>query len=377
MITVLVILFILLLLFYISFLLKISNGLLKIKTVQSVHENNEFVSVIIPFRNESETIVENLRCLENQNISIDKYEVIYINDQSDDDSLEKLQNSISKSNISVYSIENIDYERAHKKRAIELGMEKAKGDIIILTDADCINEPTWISSMIAEFSNGTGLVSGPVKFIPDKTLFGKLQELEFTGLILSGAGLIGNRTPMICSSANLAIRKSVFDEVDGYNDLMGLSSGDDELLMQKIASDTNYEVKFCFSKDALVCTNPNENLKAFARQRKRWASKGLFYKNKGIVAQLTLIFLFYVGLITQMFMGLLFDEIFLYTFIVSFLVKILIEYSVIRKGVGILLEKISFRIFLLAEILHVPYIIYSAISGAFGDLTWKERELKR
>lgn len=333
--------------------------------------------MIIPFRNESETIIENLRCLENQNISIDKYEVIYINDSSDDDSLQKLKSSISKNNISVYSVENSNYKRAHKKRAIELGIQKAIGEIIILTDADCINEPTWISSILSEFSNDTGLVSGPVKFIRSNTLFGKLQELEFAGLILSGAGLIGNRTPMICSSANLAFRKSVFDEVDGYQDLMGLSSGDDELLMQKIAYNTKFKVKFCLNKDALVSTNPNENLKAFTQQRKRWASKGLFYKNKGIVAQLILIFLFYVGLIAQMFMGIFVDDKFLFTFSISLLAKIYIEYSVIKKGVGVLLQKISFGIFLLAETLHVPYIIYSAISGVFGNFTWKERELKR
>lgn len=333
--------------------------------------------MIIPFRNESDTIIENLRCLENQNISIDKYEVIYINDCSDDDSVQKLKSSISKSNISVYSMENIDHERAHKKRAIELGMQKAIGEIIILTDADCVSKPTWISLMLSKFSNNTGLISGPVKFISSNTLFGKLQELEFSGLILSGAGLIGNGTPMICSSANLAFRKSVFDKVGGYHDLMGLSSGDDELLMQKIAYDTSYKVGYCLNKDALVSTNPNDNLKEFTQQRKRWASKGLFYKNKGIIAQLILIFLFYVGLIIQLFVGLLIDKNFLYIFIFSFLVKIFIEYSVLKKGKGILLEKISFGIFLIAEILHAPYIIYSAISGAFGNFTWKERELER
>lgn len=369
--------FILLLLFYISFLHKINNGLLKIKSYQSNNENNEFVSVIIPFRNESETIIENLRCLENQNFEIDKYEVIYVDDCSDDDSFQKLKNSISINNISVCSIENIDYERAHKKRAIELGMKKAIGEIILLTDADCITEPNWISSMITEFSSDTGLVSGPVKFVGDNTVFGKLQQLEFAGLILSGAGLIGHGTPMICSSANLAFRRSVFDEIGGYSDLMGLSSGDDELLMQKIAQETKYKVGFCINKDAIVSTNPNEDLETFIQQRKRWASKGLFYKNKGMVTQLILIFLFYVGLITQLFVGLLVDKIFLYTFLLSFLVKIFIEYSVIKKGKGILIEKKSFGIFFLAEILHVPYIIYSAISGVFGNFTWKERELKR
>ncbi len=82
MITVSVIVFILLLLFYISFLHKINSGLSKIKSDRPALENNEFVSVIIPFRNESETIIENLKCLENQNIAIDKYEVIYIDDCS-------------------------------------------------------------------------------------------------------------------------------------------------------------------------------------------------------------------------------------------------------------------------------------------------------
>jgi len=376
-ITISVILFILLLLYYLNFLRKIRRGLLKIEVQKPSNRIKEFISVVIPFRNESETILDNLKCLENQNIPKDKYEVIYVDDNSDDDSKQKLENSISEFNILVYSVEESDLSRAHKKRAIELGIEKANGEIILLTDADCTNEPTWISTILSEFSENTGLVSGPVKFNSDKTLFGKLQQLEFAGLILSGAGLIGNGTPIICSSANLAFRKSVFDEVGGYKDLMGLSSGDDELLMQKIAQDTDYEVKFCFKKDALVSTKPNESLEAFAQQRKRWASKGLFYKNKGIVAQLFLIFIFYIGLIAQLLLGFLIDKIFFYTFILSLLAKMFTEYSVIKKGVGILIEKISLGLFLLAELLHIPYIIYSAVSGAFGNFTWKERELKR
>ncbi|NOX66264.1 MAG: glycosyltransferase [Chlorobi bacterium] len=350
---------------------------MKIEAQKSSNRIKEFISVVIPFRNESETILDNLKCLENQNIPKDKYEVIYVDDNSDDDSKQKLENSISEFNILVYSVEESDLSRAHKKRAIELGIGKANGEIILLTDADCTNEPTWINTMLSEFSENTGLVSGAVKFNSDKTLFGKLQQLEFAGLILSGAGLIGNGTPIICSSANLAFRKSVFNEVGGYKDLMGLSSGDDELLMQKIANDTDYEVKFCFNRKALVSTNPNESLEAFAQQRKRWASKGLFYKNKRIVAQLFLIFFFYIGLIAQLFMGLFVDKIFLYTFILSLLAKMLVEYSIIKKGIGILIKKISLGLFLLAELLHIPYIIYSAVSGAFGNFTWKERELKR
>ncbi len=87
--------------------------------------------------------------------------------------------------------------------------------------------------MIIGFEANTGLISGPVSFIESESLFSKLQKLEFAGLVLSGAGLIGNKTPMIANSANLAFRKSVFDKVGGYKDMMHLSSGDDELFNAK------------------------------------------------------------------------------------------------------------------------------------------------
>ncbi|MBU0474249.1 MAG: glycosyltransferase [Bacteroidetes bacterium] len=366
-----------LLIFYFLFIRKIRVGITKLSYFGTQLQDNEFVSVIIPFRNESEKIMDNLKSIESQNYPSDKFEVIYIDDFSTDDSLKKLKNGITKENIFVYSIKDTNFAKAHKKQAIEFGISKSKGTIILFTDADCTNFPNWISTMVIGFEENTALISGPVAFAESDNLFGKLQSLEFAGLILSGAGLIGNKTPMIASSANLAFRKSVFDEVGGYKDLMNLSSGDDELLMQKIAYKTNYDVKFCFEKDALVITDANKNLEEFNQQRKRWASKGLFYENKLIVAQLFLIFLFYLGLIAQLLLGFFLDPRFLKIFSVSFMLKILVEYAVMVKGVGVLIEKINFPLFLLAEILHIPYIVYSAISGALGNFTWKDRELKR
>ncbi len=377
MVNILSFIFLGLLIFYFLFIRKIRIGITSLGYYNTQIQDNEFISIIIPFRNEEDKILDNLKSVENQNYPNDKYEVIYIDDFSDDDSFQKLRNNISAENISVYSMQASNLEMAHKKQAIEFGISKSKGSLILFTDADCIVSPNWISSMVVRFEDNTGLISGPVSFFESNNLFSKLQRLEFAGLILSGAGLIGNKTPMIASSANLAFRKSVFDEVGGYNNLMNLSSGDDELLMQKIAYSTDYEVKFCLNKEALVYTNPNKNIEEFAQQRKRWASKGLFYENKLIIAQLLLIFLFYIGLIVQLFLGLFFDAKFIILFAGSFFVKILVEYSVLEKGLGILIEKISLPQFLLAEILHIPYIIYSAISGALGNFTWKDRELKR
>ncbi len=377
MLNILSLFFIGLLAFYFVFIRNVRIGLTKLGYYKTQAELDEFVSIIIPFRNESSKILDSLKSIELQNYPIDKYEVIYIDDFSDDDSFEKLKNAITDSNISVFSMQESNIEKAHKKQAIGFGISKAKGEIILFTDADCTSSPEWIRTMVIGFEKQTALISGPVAFAESDNLFGRLQALEFAGLILTGAGLIGNKTPMIASSANLAFRKSVFDEVGGYKDLMNLSSGDDELLMQKIAYKTNYDVKFCLAREALVITDANKSVEEFNQQRKRWASKGLFYENKAIIIQLLLIFLFFIGLIVELILGVFLDSKFLIILAGSLFVKMFVEYSVLEKGVGVIIKKISFPLFLLAEVLHIPYIIYSAISGALGNFTWKDRKLKR
>lgn len=366
-----------LLIFYFLFIRKIRIGITNLEYYNTQSQDNEFVSIIIPFRNESDNILSSLESIESQNYPIDKYEVIYVDDFSEDDSYAKLKGEIRNKNVKVYKMEKSTLERAHKKQAIEYGISKSKGSIILFTDADCTSPPNWITSMVIGFEENTGLISGPVSFIESESLFSKLQKLEFAGLILSGAGLIGNKTPMIANSANLAFRKNVFDELGGFKDMMHLSSGDDELLMQKIAYKSEYKVKFCFNKDAVVYTNPNKNIEEFSQQRQRWASKGLFYENKLIVTQIVFIFLFFIGLIIQLFLGIFVSSKFIILLAGSILVKMIVEYSVLQKGMGILIDKISFRLFLLAELLHIPYIIYSGIMGSFGKYKWKNRDLKR
>ncbi|MCK5086092.1 MAG: hypothetical protein KAQ90_01170, partial [Melioribacteraceae bacterium] len=89
------------------------------------------------------------------------------------------------------------------------------------------------------------------------------------------------------------------------------------------------------------------------------------------------IFLFYFGLIIQLVMGLTINNYFIFSFVISLIIKMGVEFTVLKKGIGILLNEIKLKIFFAAEFIHVPYIIYSSIAGAFGKFTWKERELKR
>jgi cellulose synthase/poly-beta-1,6-N-acetylglucosamine synthase-like glycosyltransferase len=369
--------FAILLIHYSFFLFSIIIGLGKLKLSQTNQIPKEFISIIIPFRNESENIISNVKSIIKQNFPKENYEVIYVDDSSTDNSFRILNDYPKPNNVKVLSLPKDYSPNAHKKRAIRYGIENSAGEIIITTDADCVYSENWLSSMLSNYDNETGFISGPVEFLDDDGMFSKLQKLEFAGLVITGAGLIGIGKPTICNAANIAYRKKTYEKVNGFYDQMDLSSGDDELLMQKIAKDTKYKVKFSLLAKSIVKTSASKNINEFYHQRKRWASKGLFYKNIRLIITLILIYLFYIGLVIQPFLILFISSSFAFSFGLSLVIKLILEYLILLKGKKILFLKLSLKPFLFAEFLQVPYIIIAAFSGIFGNLEWKERKIKR
>lgn len=374
---ILITIFLILLIHYLIFLLKIYSGLSKLTNSSTENIPDEFVSIIVPFRNEEKNILTTHYNLTGQDYPQEKFEIIFVNDSSADDSVNLLENLPPKKNVSLYSVPGDFSKNAHKKRAIRFGIEKSKGDIIVTTDADCVHTKDWLKNLLKFIDTETGFVSGPVEFNSAPNLFSKMQKLEFAGLVITGAGLIGAGNPIICNAANIAYRKKAFEEVGGFAYQMDLSSGDDELLMQKIHRDTDYKIKFALDKKAIVFTNANPSIKDFYHQRKRWASKGLFYDDNYLLLKLILIFLFYLSIIVQPILGFLVSPLFFITFIISFILKMLFEFLILRKGINLLFDPKIIKPFLITEIFQVPYIIISGFMGMFGNFVWKDRKIKR
>ncbi|MBS4034912.1 MAG: glycosyltransferase [Ignavibacterium sp.] len=375
--TILIILFALLLIHYLAFLSVIYYGLNNLRTSHSSEYPEEFVSIIVPFRNETESILHCYESLTEQDFPKDKYEIIFVNDFSTDDSLEKLNANNTFENVKVFSVPDSYSINAHKKRAIRYGIENSVGDIIVTTDADCVHSTKWLKSLLSFFDNDTGFISGPVEFLDDNSVFNRIQKSEFAGLVITGAGLIGAEKPTICNAANIAYRKKVYEEVGGFTYQMNLSSGDDELLMQKIHKDSKFKVRFALNRNAIVKTTANKNLTEFYQQRKRWASKGLFYNNKMLVVKLILIYLFYLSIPIQLILGLFFSNVFLFATLISFVAKLLAEFLTLKKGVNLLFEPALLRSFFWAELFQIPYIILAGVSGLFGNYKWKNRKVYR
>jgi len=265
---------------------------------------------------------------------------------------------------------------SYKKKAITEAIKLSSGELIIATDADCRMGSKWLSTIVGYYENEHPvMISSPVSYFEERSLFERMQTLEFYYLIGMGAAFIGNRRASTCNGANLAYRKDVFYEVGGFKGIDDVASGDDELLLQKVAAQFPGKIVFLKHYEAVVFTHAKHSLKEFLQQRRRWASKSVKYKDKKVVAVIVSIWLFNLSLLINLCLG-CFNIYFLKLVAVQLLLKYLFELAFLlpvstffkRSGLAILL--------ILIIPVHIIYFIYIGLMGNARPYIWKGREVR-
>jgi cellulose synthase/poly-beta-1,6-N-acetylglucosamine synthase-like glycosyltransferase len=219
------------------------------------------ISVIIPVRNEVNNIENLLHDLQNQTLPKHQFEVLVVDDSSTDGTAELALSLATLLTCNIRLIKLSDSQTTSpKKRAIETAMLEATGELIITTDGDCRVKPKWLEAFVECYRNTNAqLISGPVTFTTETTLADHLQTVEFASLIGSGASAISAGFPSLCNGANLAYEKKVFYEVNGFEGVKHIASGDDEFLMHKIAALYPTGIQFLKNQDAIVSTSPHKS----------------------------------------------------------------------------------------------------------------------
>lgn len=236
-----------------------------------VMQPQTMVSVVVAVRNESANIAKLLECLKKQDYPSHLWELIVVDDHSQDNTAELVKAFMGQMPLRV--LQQVAHEKG-KKAALQKGVSEAKGDLILTTDGDCMLQKGWLSTMVASFEREEPhLISGPVCFEKTNSFFGKILTVEFASLVGIGAAAMALKRPFICNGANLGFRKSVFQEVEGYTGNVHIASGDDEFLLRKIKQLPKAKILFVKDYAALVQTRAPHTLGVFFQQRLRWASK--------------------------------------------------------------------------------------------------------
>ena len=337
------------------------------------------VSVIIPARNEEQNILNCLEDLAEQDYPAAMFEVIVVDDDSTDKTAELTDEFIQVNADKTFVLAKLKEKKpsqTFKKLAVTKGIEMARGQLIITTDADCRLFPKWISSIVQHYETSkSALISGPVCFHNENTLLEKIQSLEFMGLVGIGAGSMNNGIYMLCNGANLAYSKKVFHDVHGFEANDNAASGDDTQLLLKISSKGNKKISFLKAREAIVYTSAKSSLSELIHQRKRWASKIPRQSSMYTVFIAASAYLFHAGIIVSAILMIIKMQ-FIWLLVLPFAVKCAIEFMFLFDLSRFFKREKLLSLFLPAQIIYPFYIVIIGAIAPFGSYLWKERKVK-
>ena len=368
----------LLLTFLYAFLvLFLRKGWLKLPTYKYADTPNKTtVSILIAARNEEEKIHLTIEDILAQNYPKELFELIVVDDHSTDATAEVITR-YAHQGVKLIKLNESEPLNSYKKKAISEAINKAVGELIITTDADCRMHKNWLCTILNYYEqNNFKLISSPVVYFEEKTKFEELQSLEFLYLIGLGAAGIGNQMPSTCNGANLAYRKDVFYELGGFKGIDDVASGDDELFLHKVAHAYPGSIGFCKSAEAIVFTHAKTNLKEFISQRKRWASKTVKYKDKKILVLGLAIWLFNLSLILNFFLGVFYSQTFMLLLGGQFIIKFMVEILFLRQLTVFAKRKKLLYYLGFLTFAHVLYLVFIGVAGNWGKYNWKGRMVK-
>lgn len=232
-----------------------------------------FLSIIISCRNEENNISYCLNSIINQTYQKEKFEIILIDDASEDKTVNVASSILVNSGISYTIIQ----QKTHcgKKSNLTEGIKIAKGSIIVTSDADVVSRHIkWLETINTYYAlQNPNMLILPVDFIDDNTILGSFQIVENAALTGTTIGFSGLKKPFLCNGANLSFRKEIFNIVNGYEGHSHISSGDDVFLLEDFKKIDSNKIIYGFNRALIVKLQPLHVLNDFINQRVRWAYK--------------------------------------------------------------------------------------------------------
>jgi len=359
---------------YFIFILWLSQGIKNISADALNQTKSPFLSIIIAVKNEEKNLNILIESLYNQSLPKDLFEIIIINDESEDNTPDILDNYRNKiSNLKFYNSTKPPKKWDRKMWALSQGIELAKGDIILHTDGDCMVEKKWAEKILERFTNpNIGVVISKTPLI-GKNLWGKILEIENYAQDIFGALGIGHNLFFTCNGRSLAYRKKYFDDVGGFDKISNIIGGDDDLLVHKIINKKHCKISYVADDLTAVYSKCPHDIKEFVRQRFRYASKiRSFYKLNFVSKELKLImpFLFLINFFTCyaiIYLGYTVNMILFLCVFIKFVSDYLLFYFSKIK----LSPKINFVHYIFLSLFHPFYIVIFSLLGPFISVKWK------
>ena len=228
------------------------------------------VSIVIAVKNGYDFLTQNLPVIVKQ--TYPEFEIILVDDHSDPEETRKLE-------AMVFHIPDVFLFHSDrppgKKHALALGIEKAKHDLILCTDADCRPAgPRWIEMMVAQQDSGN-MVLGYSPYMEMPGMLNAFIRFEtiMTGIQYLSWGSLGR--PYMGVGRNLLYPKALFQQVRPNQKGQSVAYGDDDLFVQ--AARSRSAARISLHPDTFVYSLPASTWWQWIKQKHRHMSAGRFY----------------------------------------------------------------------------------------------------
>ncbi len=328
------------------------------------------VSVVVAARNEEENIKRCIKSILEIDYPEDKIEIIVADDGSTDRTPEIVSNlQKDNPNLKLLKIESQVNNLKGKANALAQAIDKATGEFIFMTDADCAVPKTWVKGMLRYFDEKTGVASGITIIEPGKIFYG-MQSLDWAFLLGVAASVGKLLKPVACIGNNMAFRKKAYTECGGYQNLK-FSITEDFALFKAITQNGKWNYSFPVDIETLVISKPVKTWKELYHQKKRWGTGGLDTGPLGI-AVMSGGYVFHLLLLLSPFFlqkisSLLFAIALKLAIDGAYLFKILKK----LKTLPLLKYILFFELYYIIYVVALPFIVFFG-----GKTVWKERKYK-
>lgn len=372
---------------YLFFIGNLIYGFDKVAVVENRNlDPKTTFSIIVPFRNEEAAILELLESISKLNYPKNLFEIILVNDASEDNSVAVIERWKSvNTTISATILQNKRTSMSPKKDAISAAIKIMKNQWIITTDADCTVPENWLSSFDNCIQSTTfEMFAGVVSLSPTnsegngaktlksslKTFLNFFQFLDLLSLQGTTIGSFGINKPFMCNGANFGYTKKLFLELEGFAGNEKLASGDDVFLLQKAIKSYPEKVTYLKNLEAIVLTKSEVSWANLFQQRVRWASKTGSYESnfaKKLAVAVLAINILLVGLVCFGLWNF---------FFAIFILKFLFDYVLLCKT-NRFLGNTDFFFPIWSSLLYPFFASCVGIYSFFGTFDWKGKSYRK
>ena len=329
---------------------------------RDVNEKIESLSVIICAKNEAENLKAHLPKILDQDYK--QYEVIVVNDSSEDDSEMVLGELEQKYEKLRHTTIELDKKFLHgKKLAATIGMKSAKYNRLVFIDADCYPDSNkWLSEINKSYIINKQIILGYGGYEKGRGLLNKLIRFDTLFIAMQYFGFAMAGRPYMGVGRNLSYLKQLFFAGTGFGNHYQILSGDDDLFINENAHKENTAV--LLSKDSFTKSKPQTTWSDWGKQKKRHLSTGKYYKigDKFFLGlEIFSRFLFYISLVLLVFFKanpIYFGSFYLYRLLLIGIIIKLNMNKMNEKGFLLLIPLFD----ILLPIIHLIFIFSSKIN---------------